>query len=67
MLKIVTIASIGILPFFLNAGDANAQGKMGASGKGVRCPVNTCGKTGTERAMDAKYCSAANCPKNGPK
>ena len=68
MLKIVAIAAIGILPFFINAGEANAQGKMGGnSGKGVRCPVNTCGKTGKERAMDVKYCSAANCPKSGPK
>jgi hypothetical protein len=67
MLKIVAIAALGVLPFLFNAGEANAQGKMGSSGKGVRCPVNTCGKSGKERAMDVKYCSAANCPKNGPK
>ena len=67
MLKIVAIAAVGLLPFLFNAGGANAQGKMGASGKGVRCPVNTCGKTGTERAMDVKYCSAANCRKSAPR
>jgi hypothetical protein len=63
MLKIVAIAAIGMLPFLFNASEANAQGKKGASGNSVRCPVNTCGKTGTERAKDVKNCSAANCPK----
>jgi hypothetical protein len=67
MLKIVAIAAVGILPFLFNAGEANAQGKMGSMGKGVRCPVNTCSKMGTERAKDVRYCSPANCPKNGPK
>lgn len=68
MRKIVAIAAIGILPFLFNGG-ANAQGggARGASGKSVRCPVNTCSKIGTERAKDVRYCSAANCRKNGPK
>jgi hypothetical protein len=67
MLKIVAIAAIGILPFLFNAGEANAQGKMGARNDSVRCPVNTCSKKGTERAKDVRNCSPANCRKNGPK
>jgi hypothetical protein len=27
------------------------------------CPAGTCSKAGTAYAMDAKYCSAANCKK----
>jgi hypothetical protein len=67
MRKIVAIATIGVLPFLFNAGEANAQGGMGSSGKGVRCPVNTCGKSGKERARDVKGCSAKNCPKDRPR
>jgi hypothetical protein len=67
MLKIVAIAAIVILPFLFNADQAYAQGKMGAMGNTVRCPVNTCSKMGTERAKDIRNCSAANCRKNGPK
>ena len=67
MLKIVAIAVIGILPFLFNASEANAQGKQFSTNNSIRCPVNTCGKSGKERAKDIKYCSAANCKKNGPK
>lgn len=67
MLKFIALAAIAIAPFLLNVGAANAQGKAGLRGDSVRCPLNTCGKTGKERAKNVKNCSAANCPKNGPK
>jgi hypothetical protein len=47
----------------LNSHEANAQGKMGASGTTIQCPNNTCGKQGGPRSTDVKYCSAANCKK----
>ena len=67
MLKLITVAAIAIVPFLLDAGEANAQGKAGLRGDTVRCPSNTCGKRGVERAKDVRNCSAANCRKNGPK
>jgi hypothetical protein len=65
MLKIIIIATVAALPILLNAGEANAQGRN-VSGDSVRCPLNTCSKSGTQRAKDIKNCAASNCPKTGP-
>lgn len=65
MLKITIIATVAALPILLNAGTANAQGRN-VSADAVRCPVNTCSKSGTQRAKDIRNCKAENCPKSGP-
>lgn len=64
---IPAIAAIAALPFALGPSEANAQGKQLSSTNYVTCPVGTCSKKGTAKAKDAKACSAANCPKGGPK
>ncbi len=66
MLKIIAIATIGVLPFLLNADAANAQGRN-VSGDYVRCPQNTCSTTGGQRAKNINNCKASNCRKDGPK
>ena len=65
ILKITIIATVVALPILLNAGEAYAQGRI-VSGDSVRCPLNTCSKSGKERAKDIKNCAASNCPKTGP-
>jgi len=66
MLKNIAVAAIGI--WLLNVGQADAQGNISrARGNLITCPVNTCGKSGNAVAKDVKYCSAANCRKNGAK
>jgi hypothetical protein len=63
MLKIVAIATIGVLPFLLNVGEAKAQRGAPIGGYGGSCPIGTCGLRGGPRTTNIKNCRAANCPK----
>jgi hypothetical protein len=66
MLKIMAIATIGIVPFVLSVGEASAQGRN-ISGTSVRCPHNTCNPGGGQRASSIDRCKASTCRKPAAK
>jgi hypothetical protein len=68
---IVALSSFSLLiatPMFTTpaSADPRMDGKANCSGgtcNKVDCPPKTCSRNGTSTAMDARYCSAANCRK----
>jgi len=67
MTKLAVVAAVAALSFALGPREANAQGKQSSTNNLITCPVGTCSKKGTAKGKDARFCSAANCPKGGPK
>lgn len=63
----IALTIFSLSPLFTTEAAANAMNGVGNCSGGVctkmTCPAGTCSKAGTNQAIDARFCSKANCRK----